>query len=148
MFIVNTEVAIYRDGKYLICKRSEKEEHAGGLLSLIGGKVEIEGFSTDVLERTVIREVAEEVGLVITTRPRYIHSTSFVTDTGLNVVNISFLCEDVEGEPYAVSADEVEAVYWMTAKEVFAKLEAPDYVKDSIGKAEILRTGVELSWTN
>ncbi len=146
MFIVNTEAAIYRDGNYLICKRSDKEEHAGGVLSLIGGKVEVEGFSTGILERTIVREVAEEVGMLIKKRPRYIHSTSFVTDTGLNVVNISFLCEGVEGEPYAVSADEVEAVYWMTAKEVFAKMEAPDYLKDIIERAETLRTGVDTSW--
>ena len=34
MFIINTEAAIYRNGKYLIIKRSEKEAHAGGALSL------------------------------------------------------------------------------------------------------------------
>ncbi|WP_318616219.1 NUDIX domain-containing protein [Sporosarcina sp. YIM B06819] len=146
MFIINTEAAIYRDGKYLICKRSEKEEHAAGMLSLIGGKVEVEGFSTDILERTVVREVAEEVGVIINRRPRYVHSSSFVTDTGIHIVNINFLCEDVEGEPYAVSADEVEAVYWMTAKEVFAEVEAPDYLKESIGRAETLRTGAKISW--
>ena len=44
MFIVNTEAAIYRDGSYLLCRRSEKEEHAPGGLALIGGKVEWKGL--------------------------------------------------------------------------------------------------------
>ena len=65
MFIVNTGAAIYRDGRYLIIKRSEMEEHAAGMISLVGGKVEIAKDSSEVLERTIIREVEEEVGLVI-----------------------------------------------------------------------------------
>ena len=146
MFIVNTEAAIFRDGRYLIIKRSEKEEHAAGMLSLVGGKVELKGNSMDVLEETIIREVKEEVGLSVEGRPRYIQSTSFVTDTGFHVVNVSFLCEDVEGEPYAASSDEVDAVYWMTPGEIYAHSGALDYLKDSVEKADALRTGVETVW--
>lgn len=146
MFIVNTEAAIYRDGRYLIIKRSEKEEHAAGMISLVGGKVEIAKDSSEVLERTIIREVEEEVGLIVESRPRYIQSTSFVTDTGAHVVNISFLCEDVEGEPYAASKDEVDAIYWMTPEEVYGHPKALDYLKDSLEKAEALRTGVVTTW--
>ena len=40
MFIVNVEGAIYKNDQWLLIRRSEKEEHAGGLLSLVGGKVE------------------------------------------------------------------------------------------------------------
>lgn len=43
MFIVNMEGAVYKDDKWHVIKRSEKEEHAGGLLSLVGGTVENEG---------------------------------------------------------------------------------------------------------
>ena len=146
MFVVNTEAAIYRDGRYLIIKRSEKEEHAAGMISLVGGKVEIANSSSEVLERTIIREVKEEVGLVVKGRPRYIQSTSFVTDTGLHVVNVSFLCEDVEGEAYAASSDEVDAVYWMTPEEVYTHAKSLDYLKDSVGEAEALRTGAVTTW--
>ena len=45
MFIINTGAVIFKEGRYLIIKRSEKEEHAGGLLSLVGGKVEVERLS-------------------------------------------------------------------------------------------------------
>lgn len=139
MFIVNTEAAIYKNGRYLLCKRSEKEDHAPGGLALIGGKVDLEGASSDILERTVTREVEEEVGLVIEGRPRYIHSASFVTDLGEPVVNVIFLCEEFSGEPYAVSADEVAAVYWMTPEEVYAHPETADYLKGYIQKAEDVR---------
>ncbi|MCG7343407.1 NUDIX domain-containing protein [Sporosarcina sp. ACRSL] len=139
MFIVNTEVAIYREGRYLLGRRSEKEEHAPGGIGLIGGKVELEGASSDILERTVAREVEEEVGLVLEGRPRYVHSTSFVTDQGEPVVNVIFLCEEFSGEPYAVSPDEVSAVYWMTPEEVYHHPDATDYLIDYIRRAEDVR---------
>lgn len=42
LYIVNVEAAVYKNDKWLIIKRSEKEEHASGLLSMVGGKVESE----------------------------------------------------------------------------------------------------------
>ena len=66
MFVVNVEGAIRRNEKWLLIRRSEKEEHAGGGLSLVGGKCEIEGDSSDILERTLKREVFEEEGRVYT----------------------------------------------------------------------------------
>ncbi|HSU80384.1 MAG TPA: NUDIX domain-containing protein, partial [Candidatus Angelobacter sp.] len=65
MFVVNVEGAIHLDGKWLLILRSEKEEHAGGGLSLVGGKCEIEGNSSDILERTLHREIFEEVGIEV-----------------------------------------------------------------------------------
>ncbi|ENJ6135574.1 hypothetical protein AB1Z82_001697 [Bacillus cereus] len=53
MFIVNVEGAIRKNDKWLVIKRSKKEEHAGGWLSLVGGKLDIEGNFSDILERTV-----------------------------------------------------------------------------------------------
>ena len=79
------------------------------------------------------------MGLVIEGRPRYVHSTSFVTDLGEPVVNVIFLCEQFSGEPYAVSADEVASVHWMTPEEVYEHPEAPNYLKDYIRKAEEVR---------
>lgn len=50
MFIVNVEGAIRKDNKWLIIQRSTKEEHAGGQLSLVGGKVDPEGNTSEILE--------------------------------------------------------------------------------------------------
>jgi 8-oxo-dGTP diphosphatase len=63
MFYVNVEGAVFKDDKWLIIGRSMKEEHAGGLLSLVGGTVENEGNTKDILERTIKRELFEEVGI-------------------------------------------------------------------------------------
>ena len=89
MFIVNVEGAIYRDRNWLLIERSKNEEHAGGTLSLVGGKVEKEGASTDILERTLEREIFEEVGIKVKNL-EYVNSTTFVTDAGLHVVDSFF----------------------------------------------------------
>lgn len=138
MFIVNVEGAIRKNDKWLIIERSKKEEHAGGLLSLVGGKVDKEGNSLDILERTVKREILEEVGVNVKDRLNYVHSTSFVTDKGENVVDIVFLCEYESGEAFPKSPDEVEAVLWLTTEEVLSHLNSPIYLKESIKCAESL----------
>jgi hypothetical protein len=53
VFIVNVEGAIRKYDKWLIIERSKIEEHAGGLLSLVGGKVDIEGNSTDIVRKNI-----------------------------------------------------------------------------------------------
>ncbi|EPD51022.1 hypothetical protein HMPREF1210_02213 [Paenisporosarcina sp. HGH0030] len=137
MFIVNVEGAIYHDGKWLLIRRSEKEEHAGGSLSLVGGKVEIEGVSSDILERTLKREIAEEVGIEVSNL-RYVNSSSFVTDSGIHVVDIIFLCDHHSGEAYAKSPDEVDVVLWMTTEQIVNHHDVPGYLKDNIKLADRL----------
>ncbi|GIP64603.1 hypothetical protein J32TS6_31580 [Virgibacillus pantothenticus] len=138
MYIVNIEGAIRKNDKWLIIERSEMEEHAGGMLSLVGGKVEIEGNSSDILERTVKREIFEEVGVIVKDRLNYVHSTSFLTDTGENVVNIVFLCEYYSGDAFPKSHNEVEKVLWLTTEEILSHPNSPIYLKESIKCAEVL----------
>lgn len=140
MFIVNVEGAVFKEDKWLIIERSKKEDHAGGMLSLVGGKVELEGNSSDILERTVKREIYEEVDVKVNDQLTYIHSTSFITDKGENVVDIVFLCEYESGNAIPKSIDEVEAVDWMTASQVYAHPNAPDYLKESIKRAEDMKS--------
>jgi 8-oxo-dGTP diphosphatase len=135
MFVVNVEGAIHRNGKWLLIRRSEKEEHAGGMLSLVGGKCEIEGFSNDILERTLIREVFEEVGTKVIDL-KYVNSSSFVTQAGTNVIDIVFLCRLESGEPYAKSTEEVDNVLWMDTSEILRHQELPEYLKKNIKLSE------------
>jgi 8-oxo-dGTP diphosphatase len=137
MFTVNVEGAIYKNEKWLLIRRSEKEEHAGGSLSLVGGKVEIEGTSSDILERTLKREINEEVGIGVSNL-RYVNSSSFVTDSGLNVVDIVFLCDHKSGEAFAKSPDEVDEVIWMTTQQILNNSDMPIYLKENIKLAEQL----------
>ncbi|MFD2446886.1 NUDIX hydrolase [Bacillus sp. CGMCC 1.16607] len=138
MFIVNVEGAIRKNDKWLIIERSKKEEHAGGMLSLVGGKVDIEGNTSDILERTVKREIFEEVGVKVKDKLHYVHSTTFVTDAGENVVDIVFLCEHDSGEAFPKSPDEVEEVLWLTTEEILSHPTAPIFLKESIKLAEML----------
>ena len=137
MFIVNVEGAIYKNKKWLLIRRSEKEEHAGGSLSLVGGKVEKEGTSSDILEKTLIREIAEEVGIEVSNL-RYVNSSSFVTDSGINVVDIVFLCDHESGEAFAKSPDEVDDFIWMTTQQILNNSNLPIYLKENIKLAEKL----------
>lgn len=139
MFIVNVECAIWKKDEWLIIERSKKEEHAGGLLSLVGGKVDIEGNTTDILERTVKREILEEVGVKVKDKLDYVHSTSFVTDNGENVVDIVFLAEFNSGEAFPKSPDEVEHVLWLTSDEILSHSKAPIYLKESIKRALLIK---------
>ncbi|WP_339241360.1 NUDIX domain-containing protein [Paenibacillus sp. FSL F4-0243] len=140
MFIVNVESAICRDDKWLVITRSIKEEHAGGTLSLVGGKVDVEGSTVDIIERTVKRELYEEVGIEIKDAVTFVYSSSFVTDAGCNVINMVFLCEYDSGTAYNKSPDEVEAVHWMTYEEIMNHPQAPPWTKESIRRVALTRS--------
>lgn len=139
MFYVNVEGAVFQEDKWLIIGRSMKEEHAGGLLSLVGGTVENEGNTQDILERTIKRELFEEVGVKVKDKIKFVRNTSFILDNGSEVIDIVFLCEFDKGEPYVKSPDEVDAVYWMTTDEILSNPMAPIWLKESIQEAESLR---------
>lgn len=136
MFIVNVEGAIFYKENWLLIKRSTKEEHAGGTLSLVGGKVDFEGISLDILERTVRREIFEEVGIEITEYIHFLYSSSFVLDDGRHVINIVFLCEYATGTAHCKSPDEVDEVCWMTYDEIMNDPNTPPWTKESITRAE------------
>lgn len=140
MFIVNVEGAIHKDGKWLLIRRSEKEEHAGGSLSLVGGKCEREGVSSDILERTLHREILEEVGVSVTDL-RYVNSSSFVTESNEQVIDIVFLCQHETGTPYPKSVDEVDDVFWLSTAEILSHEETPSYLKENIRLADQILNG-------
>lgn len=143
LYVINIEAAIYREDKYLIIKRSEKEEHAPGVLSLVGGKVEETKAENNVLENSVKREILEEVGVEVSNTLHYIESNSFISDKGYMVVNIGFLCKYESGEPKCMSEDEVSEVHWMGYDEILSNPKAPSWLKESIKKAESVRLRVE-----
>ncbi|UAL46096.1 NUDIX domain-containing protein [Sutcliffiella horikoshii] len=139
MFFINVEGAVYRGDKWLMIERSHKDEHAGGMLSFVGGTVDREGASSDILERTLRRELMEEVGISVHDNMTYVRNTSFVLPDGREVVDIVFLCEWKSGEPFPKSPDEVEAFHWMTTEEIVSHPQTESYLHDNIREAERLR---------
>jgi 8-oxo-dGTP diphosphatase len=142
-YIVNVEAAIHKNDKWLIIKRSEKEEHAPGLLAMVGGKVETKIAERNVLEENLIREIMEEVGIQVSKTLHYVESKSFISDKGQAIIDIVFLCEYQSGEPKCISADEVSEIYWMTSMEILEHKNVPVWLKESIEKADNIRLEVK-----
>ncbi len=143
MYIINVEAAIYNKDKWLVIKRSEKEENSPGEIAFVGGKVEGFGFSEDVLEKNLKREIMEEVGVEIEENMHYVNSSSFVTEKGECVVDIVFLCKFKSGNPYCRGIDEVEEVYWILREEIFKISNLTPWFRKNIEMADNLRRKIE-----
>jgi ADP-ribose pyrophosphatase YjhB (NUDIX family) len=138
-YIVNIEAAIYKHSKWLLIERSRMEEHAAGTLAMVGGKVDNVASGNHILEETLRREIAEEVGISIHNNPLYLKSSAFVTDNGKPVINIVFLCQYKEGEPTAIDPKEVSSVVWLNYEEVKENMDIQPWTKDSLRAAEQVR---------
>ncbi|GAA1402882.1 NUDIX hydrolase [Catellatospora coxensis] len=135
-FVVNVEVHLHCDGRWLLIRRSEHEAHAAGLLAGVGGKVDLPAGSVipDVLEQTARREVAEEIGVDLTGVPlTYIESSLFTTDDGDLVVNVVFAAPlPTDAEPFPASPDEVAAIVHLTFDEADADPNLPPWLRRSL----------------
>ena len=141
--VVNVEAAVVKDGRYLMIVRGERETHAPGVLSLPGGKVENAGNTGNILEETLRREIAEEVGVEIHDDVEYVESHAFVADDGKPMVDVVFLCQYKSGRPTTTDPGEVAAIRWMTAKEVLGHPKTPQWTRQSIELAERKRIAVQ-----
>lgn len=142
-FIVNVEGAITHEGRYLLGVRGKGETHEAGVLSLIGGKVEPDDISEGILEATLWRELKEEISLEVGSMV-YVESHSFAVDPEKPVVDVVFLCQYIGGEPSITDPNEVEALYWMTAKAIQDDPHIPSWTRNSVAKAEQVR--LRLGW--
>ena len=131
LYLNVVEVAIEKDGKFLIIKRPEGK-HAGGLLSFPGGKVEeIDGQNEgDILRVAARREILEEVGLDLKDDLKYITSNYFVGSDGSHVIDTIFHCK-IEKTDFNIdaSAREVAQYYLLTREEINKAHNAPEWLK-------------------
>jgi len=135
-YIVNVEAFVFHEGCYLMIKRSELEDHAPGLISPPGGKVEQANNTFDILEQTVKREVKEETNIDISDSITYVQSNSFVTDDGRPVVDIVFLCKYQSGEPKVLDASEVESIQWMRVQDILDHPKTPFWTQKHLKLVE------------
>lgn len=96
--IVLVTGVVEKEERYLIAQRSYDEIQAPGKWALPGGKVEVNDVDFDVIEKTLLKEIEEEVGIIIHSNPIYVKSSSFVRVDKSPVVNILFLCKWRSGE--------------------------------------------------
>jgi 8-oxo-dGTP pyrophosphatase MutT (NUDIX family) len=136
-YIVNVEGAIAKDDRFLMVVRGE-EEFAPGGLNFPGGKVEGAEGGDDILEETLRREIAEEVGLEVEDEMVYLRSSAFLAE-GDPVVDVVFFCRWKSGTALAADLAEVAAVHWLTAEEAVAHPETPPWTRLSLELAEKAR---------
>ena len=136
-YVVNVEVLLERDGRWLLIQRGSAEAHAPGVLAGVGGKVEVDGVGVDVLEETARREVAEEIGVDISgVELVYVESGFFVTDDGDPVINVVLRGGlPAHAQPVAASAEEVAGFVWLTAAEAEACGDCPPWISRSLRRA-------------
>lgn len=139
LYVVNVEAAIFKQDKWLMGKRSEKEDHDAGIFSMIGGKVENAQNDNNILEKTLKREIMEEVGISVYDDVYYVKSSSFIADFGRCVIDIVFLCHYKDGEPMVMEPEELSSIAWMTIDEILADENIPVYTKESLKIAERMR---------
>lgn len=130
--IVNVEVIVKRDDRYLMIVRSDEEDFGGGWLCFPGGKLDPGTAEMHALELTAQRELEEEVALDAPADAfRYVESHTFMIGEQ-TVLDVVMLVEETTGEPVAVDAAEVADLQWMTAGEVMADPRAQEFTRESL----------------
>jgi mutator protein MutT len=113
------------NGKYLICKRSPNEKAFPSKWCVPGGKIETKDFINtqkdtqdhwfDIFEKTLIREVQEEVGLQIK-NIGYISNLAFIHPNGNSSMIVSLHADHHEGE-VQLQEDELTEHAWVSLEE-------------------------------
>lgn len=142
-FVVNTQCAVNRAGRYLMIVRGEGVRQAPGVLAFPGGKVEAGDGPESVLEAAVRREVGEETGVTVAPELKYVRSVNFAMGDGTPVVDVLFLGAYTTGEPTITASDEVADIRWMTAEEIRAHQRTPSWLKSDLELVEAARRRLE-----
>jgi 8-oxo-dGTP pyrophosphatase MutT (NUDIX family) len=108
--VINAAIIFNSDKRFLLAKRSMKDDILPGYWGIPGGKVESKGNIPNILEHELKREIKEEVGVEIKNL-KYIES--HLNESGK--LNICFACEISKGEPKPL--DETEEVGWFTLEQ-------------------------------
>ena len=124
-YIAVTGIIKNTDGKYLICKRSEKEKVFLGKWCVPGGKIEMKDLSESpkdigdywlgVFEKVLHREIAEETGLKIK-NIGYVSNLAFIRPNGYSTIIVSLHGEHADGE-VTLKEDELTDFRWVSLEE-------------------------------
>lgn len=144
---------VVKDGKYLITQRSKTKRRFPSKWTVPGGKLETKDYLDlpkdtefywyNVLEKTLKREVQEEVGIQIK-NIEYITSLATVHADNAPSLVISCIADYVSGE-VTLDPEESEKFAWVTL------VEAKDYdlldgIYDELVMAENKKSGKKYEW--
>lgn len=149
--IVITAIVV-RDSKYLITRRAKTKKRFPGMWTVPGGKLETSDYVNlpkdtksywyNVLEKTLRREVQEEVGIKIK-NIQYVTSLATVHDDGSPSLVISCLANYDSGEIKLQPAETDDDV-WVTLAEA-KKYDLIDGIYDELAMAENKLSGKDIS---
>ncbi|MCL5090606.1 MAG: NUDIX domain-containing protein [Patescibacteria group bacterium] len=144
---------IVKDNKYLIERRSPSKKRFPGKWTVPGGRMETDDYLKlpkdtkfywyNVLERTLKREVKEEVGLEID-NIEYVTSLARVHEDGAPSLVISCMADSVSGE-VTLQEGETDQFAWVTLKEA-KDYDLIDGIYDELWMAENRRKGIKEEW--
>ncbi len=144
---------IVKDEKYLITRRVKTKRRFPGMWTVPGGRLEssdytswpkdTHGYWYNVLEKTLRREVKEEVGLEIDDIV-YVTSLATVHDDMAPSLVISCLANWMSGD-VSLQAEETDKFAWVTLEEA-KKYDLIDGIYDELVMAENQRQGKKSEW--
>ncbi len=144
---------IIKDGKYLITRRVVTKKRFPGMWTVPGGKLETsdylelkkdtEHYWYNVLERTLKREVKEEVGLDIK-NIEYLTSLATVHKDGVPSLVISCVA-GYDGGEVLLQKEESDDYAWVSSEEA-KNYPLIDGIYDELIMADKKRAGIKSEW--
>jgi 8-oxo-dGTP diphosphatase len=144
---------IQKSGKYLIIRRSASKKRFPSMWTVPGGKLETSDYTSlpkdttdywyNVLEKTLAREVKEEVGIDIK-NVQYVTSLATVHKDGAPSLVISCLADFKSGK-IILQEEEADQFAWVSLKEA-KKYDLIDGILDELVMAEQKRLGKKVTW--
>lgn len=144
---------IVKDGAYLITRRSPNKKRWPGMWTVPGGKLEVSdytrlpkdthGYWYNVLEKTLRREVKEEVGLEIT-NIEYVTSLATVHEDKAPSLVISCMADWVSGD-VVLQKEECDEFAWVSLEEA-KNYQLIDGIWDELVMTENKRKGIRVEW--
>ena len=144
---------IIKDGKYLIIRRSPNKKRFPGYWTVSGGRLETKDYLDlpkdtefywyNVLEKTLKREVKEEVGLEIN-NIEYVTSLARVHEDGAPSLVISCLADWMAGE-VRLQEGETDQFAWVDLEEAKG-YRLIDGIYDELCLAAKKRKGIKEEW--
>src|SRR3989344_8932961 len=146
-------VIIIQDGKYLIVRRGPGKKRFPSMWTVPGGKLETSDYSDlpkdtafywyNVLEKTLQREVKEEVGITIK-NVEYLTSLATIHADGNPSLVISCVAKYFSGK-IKLQKEESEDFAWVSLKEA-KNYELIDGIYDELVMAEKQLSGSKSEW--
>jgi len=144
---------IVKDGKFLITRRSPNKKRFPGKWTVPGGKLETNDYLAlpkdtefywyNVLERTLSREVMEEVGLEIK-NVEYLTSLATVHDDGSPSLVISCIADHVSGE-VKLQEEESDKYEWVDLEKA-KNFDLLDGIYEELIMADKKLRGEKMEW--